>query len=181
MVSLRDYVQAMVEAERKIRISEREDDLRAIDKAFMAQEKLAEKHNNLLAQMDQKDKSYVTERMYTERHAQVVELQDRIQERMDKMEGGRRALGVVAAVVVTVILAAFGLVYGHQLSSQDVAAQIQIESPWLQDKPGVTGDIAKLQVSEAHQDEELSRVAALDKFFCDTRHPPLSGCSAAGP
>ncbi len=176
-VSLRDFVQAQIEAEREIRRSEREDDLRAIEKAFKSAEKLAEKHNDLIAQIDRREKDLVTESTYLERHQTLVEAQDRIQERMDKMEGGRRALSIVAAIVVTVLLAAFGLVYGHQLSTTDVSNQVATEAPWLQDKPGITRDISQLQITQAQHTSELDRINALDKFFCDSRQPKLPGCT----
>jgi Fe2+ transport system protein B len=65
-------------------------DKEAVDKALASAEKLAEKHNDLIRQMQERDKNYVSQEVYQTRHValedRVQATEDRLSERLARME-----------------------------------------------------------------------------------------------
>jgi hypothetical protein len=79
----------------------RQADKEAVNKALEAAEKLAEKHNGLIRQMQERDKNYVNQEVYQTRQAAVEDriqaTEDRLSERLARMEvlGSRFVGGLV--------------------------------------------------------------------------------------
>jgi hypothetical protein len=73
----------------------RDADKEAVSKALTASEKLAEKHNDLIRQMQERDKNYVSEDVYTERHEALIERIERVEGAQAKTLGGMVVLGII--------------------------------------------------------------------------------------
>jgi vacuolar-type H+-ATPase subunit E/Vma4 len=94
-------VDEQLEALRREALLTRAADKEAVEKALHAAEKLAEKHNDLIRQMQERDKNYVAQEVYQTRHValedRVQATEDRLSERLARMEvlGSRFVGGLV--------------------------------------------------------------------------------------
>ncbi len=79
----------------KLWLQGRRADREAVDKAFAASEKLAEKHNDLIKQMQERDKNYVAQDVYDERHKALQDKVSATQNLQAKIVGGMGVLAVI--------------------------------------------------------------------------------------
>lgn len=94
-VPLREYIEARIAEERRIRQTQRKGDREVVDQAFRSTKELAEKHNDLLKQMQERDKTYVSQEVYEERHRALQERMRRAEAWQAKFAGGMVVLGVI--------------------------------------------------------------------------------------
>ena len=59
-ISLREYIETHLEAQAELHRSQREADQEAVKIALANSKELAEKHNDLIRQMERKDETYAT-------------------------------------------------------------------------------------------------------------------------
>ncbi len=103
--SLRELLEQQIDALERLMESQRKADLMAVEKALSASKELAEKHNDLIRQMEQRDNTYVSEEVYRERHIALEARLARMEVLGARMVGGMLAL---AAVGIANLVKIFG-------------------------------------------------------------------------
>lgn len=89
---------------------------------------------------------------------------DTLKDEQTQGRGARLAIFATAGIVVTLIAVALGAMYANQLTHKSVSDQIQIEAPWLADKPALEEEIQQLQQQVILLKTQLAAHEATDKI-----------------
>ena len=105
VISLREYIESLIASERQMREAAREADKDAVEKALDSAQQLAEKHNDLIRQMQERDKTYVSQEVYDERHKALQDRVDQLQSWQARMVGGMVVLATIGVTTLVRLLA----------------------------------------------------------------------------
>jgi chorismate-pyruvate lyase len=83
--------------------------------------------------------------------------------------GSRRAFYALAAIVVTVVVAATTIVIKNVPDQNSISQQIQKEAPWVRDKDTITDRLNVLDREISVLTLRIRSIEKLDEFFCHTR------------
>lgn len=78
--------------------------------------------------------------------------------------GIRTAVSIGMGIVVALISVALAAMYANQLTHHDVSSQIERESPWAKDRPGIENELKTLEKQVLVLNTELERHKAEDRL-----------------
>jgi len=95
---------------------------------------------------------------------------------LSEYQGAQGSTRLWFGVVVAILGVTLGIVWKQQITHTDVAEQIKVESPWLNDKSDIDREISSLQSQNAALKVQVAQALAIAHLACRTKQNKFLVC-----